>query len=756
MTQQRQMEKNEALDNIFALLGRMDLSQALDALESFGAAHPELPIGTRLREIRSDYRLMLDYWGRGYKDEHRERVYSDMIIAAYRLAADTYLGYTLAHSPYLLGISQKVRSAGRDWALASVRAQLEDFVSGVALLSLEPEHVRLKKKEALYAGHQQFLSDFFDYLLTSSQWTDSTAEAITQMLLSPTVDSIDQQLIVSAVMLGCMNVFDINKFKTLLAVYSHSTDQPLRQRALVGWVLALGYGMHTVFPEERKMVDGLLADEAVRKELAELQVQLLYCVSAENDTQTIQREIMPGLLKHGGLTITPNGIEENDGGSLEDILHPEAVERDMEKVEQSFRRMVDMQKAGADIYFGGFSQMKRFPFFDSMSNWFVPFYVDHPAISSAYGSIAESKMVRNIVDHMPFCDSDKYSFVIAFKRVADRIPQNIREMLAGGNVAGMEMVGSEEQSTPAYIRRIYLQDLYRFFRLFPSRSLFYNPFAGGDRDGDGNYLFFANSIFKGSKLESCFGDVVASLMKRRMTAGAIKVLRNWSAEGRDFQFCMAAGNIQLGRFGSKPASDLPPALLCFEMATQLHPDSEQAASGKARALFYMEEYEDALAEFRRLAERFPGRKGYELNMTVCMVNLGQCEEALKHLYKMSYENPDDVRISRVLARALVGVGEYAKADKIYEGLAKGADVQAGDLLNRGLCAWLAGRMADAAMCFADYSRALGDAGSIGKCRANFMENVVARESELLASHGVTHIDIQLMCDLTCDFIFRAR
>lgn len=123
---------------------------------------------------------------------------------------------------------------------------------------------------------------------------------------------------------------------------------------------------------------------------------------------------------------------------------------------------------------------------------------------------------------------------------------------------------------------------------------------------------------------------------------------------------------------------------------------------------------------------------------------------------MNYEAPDDVRVSRVLARALVGVGEYAKADKIYVELTKGTDAQAGDLLNRGLCAWLAGRMADAAMCFADYSKALGDDGSTGKCRANFMENVVARESDLLANHGVTHTDIQLMCDLTCDFIFRAR
>lgn len=35
--------------------------------------------------------------------------------------------------------------------------------------------------------------------------------------------------------------------------------------------------------------------------------------------------------------------------------------------------MMDMREKGVDIYFSGFSQMKRFPFFSSLVNWFVPF-----------------------------------------------------------------------------------------------------------------------------------------------------------------------------------------------------------------------------------------------------------------------------------------------------------------------------------------------------------------------------------------------
>ena len=72
---------------------------------------------------------------------------------------------------------------------------------------------------------------------------------------------------------------------------------------------------------------------------------------------------------------------------MEDILHPGASEERMEKLEATYRRMMDMQKQGADIYFGGFSQMKRFPFFYDISNWLVPFYIQHPTCSATTTNI---------------------------------------------------------------------------------------------------------------------------------------------------------------------------------------------------------------------------------------------------------------------------------------------------------------------------------------------------------------------------------
>lgn len=65
-------------------------------------------------------------------------------------------------------------------------------------------------------------------------------------------------------------------------------------------------------------------------------------------------------------------IEEKPDDKMRDILNPEADDEDAEKVEDTVHKVADMQKNGTDIYFGGFSHMKRFSFFNAAANWFLP------------------------------------------------------------------------------------------------------------------------------------------------------------------------------------------------------------------------------------------------------------------------------------------------------------------------------------------------------------------------------------------------
>lgn len=82
--------------------------------------------------------------------------------------------------------------------------------------------------------------------------------------------------------------------------------------------------------------------------------------------------------------------------------------------------------------------------------------------------------------------------MFAIASIFDRLPADAQEMLKGGNASLPENMTAETDS-PAYMRRMYLQDLYRFFKLFPNHNDFRNPFGKTAKDGVADCLFIANA-----------------------------------------------------------------------------------------------------------------------------------------------------------------------------------------------------------------------------------------------------------------------
>ena len=733
------MIDNELRD-ILVSVSQRKLGQALRRTENYLLTHPRQRDMDRLQVLKSDYGLMADYWQRGYPDPARKEVYDQLLRRLYELVTDMNITFRIRNTAYIMSIYSRARNNRKNWSISSLRQDMESYTSDVALLELEPVHTRQEKSRQLHEQHQRLMCDLFDYIWTSHSWRENMEQAFRDILLSPTIDSRDQQLIVSAVMLSAMNAFDICKFRLLTDVYRQSSDEQVRQRALVGWVLSMNRLGGQLFIEERQLIAQLVADEQCRRELKELQMQMVYCMNAESDNQKIQSEIMPDILKNSNFRITRNGIEEKEEDPMDDILHPEASEQAIERVEESFRKMMDMQKQGSDIYFGGFSQMKRFPFFNDICNWFIPFYIDHPALGSVAEKLRNNKFLQGMMQNGPFCNSDKYSFMIAFDQVLNRIPQSMREMMERGEAVMENNVGNLEQQTPAYIRRMYLQDLYRFFRLHPQRSDFSNPFASDDSDRSCN-PFVGNPLLHGLGLEELLADVAAFLMKHKMTAEASYVLENYSVELRDYSFYMMVGRVltQHPDYSLNYSGPILTAEECFERATILQPKSERALLGYARALFAENMYEEAAEAYDRLMLLNDENKSYQLNKAVCLTHLARYEEAEKLLYRLNYNYPDDVNVNRVLAWTLVGDGKYPQAVKLYDQLLAFEHPAADDLLNYGYCLWFSGEVVSAVSMFRQFMDLQSDDFSI---EDEFMKV----EYDLIAAQGIDDTEIQLMLD----------
>ena len=733
------MKQNDELNEILELVLNRQLGKSIDALENYLLTHPRQVDMDALISLRDDYRLMADYWQRGFEDPQRETVYNQLLRRMYVITANIITNWQIAESPFMKALYLRPRKIRKDWSMRSVRAAMEDFVGSLAMLQLEKSNH--SQTTTLYQEHWQLMNDLFDYIVTSRQWRQQLADVFLDMLLSPTLSSNDQQMLVSAITLSSLQTFCPQKFRVLTEVYRQSTDERVRQRALVGWVFAVCCGDSAAWrliTDIDDTITSLFEDEQTRNELAELQMQLFYCTEADADTHTIQKEILPDIMNGSNIKMTRQGLVEMDEDSLDDILHPEAAEENMERMEKSMKRMVDMQRQGADIYFGGFSQMKRFPFFSQLSNWFVPFYSQHPDIYQIWNNARGNKFLKGVTRLSAFCDSDKYSFVLAFNQVLDRLPQSMLKMIEDGEATAMPMgseLADDQQETPAFIRRLYLQDLYRFFRLFTARSEFRNPFE--------HTLFFSHPLMNArhtvqGDLQSPHLSVARFLLKRRRYDDAVSVLANIPEElQHDFQYYMMMGTA----LQHSPHTSLPSPLICYRQALMLQPDNERAKAALARALFASKEYKEALDAYNALLEQQPEHRSYQLNAAVCLVNLHRSEEALKLLYKLNYLYPDDQSVNRVLGWALTLSGKYEQAEKMYCQLLAEENPQPADMLNNGYCLWLSGNIVTAISMFRQFISTQGDDGI--DIEKEFMHGT---EHELLLQHGITDTDIRLMLD----------
>lgn len=727
------MQKTELLQQIISDICHRRLGTSIDALENLLLSNPNQSDMEKLVGIKNDYQLMADYWQRGYDDPQRLEVYDQLLHRLYVLTTNIAIHEQLRSSAYMMGVYQRPRQIRRDWSLVSVKNQLEAYVADTAMMSLEPEQTQKNQLLSLNQQHQQLLNDLFDYILTSRLWSESLSDAFNDILLSPTIDINDQLLIVSAITLSAMNAFGINKFKVLTDVYRQATDICLRQRALVGWVLVLDEQKSALYPEMVETVRQICQDKQCCSELTELQMQLYYCMDTENDRRTIDEEIMPNLINGSRIQVTQHGLVEMDEDTLEDILHPEEAERAMDKMEESMNRMFDMQKNGSDIYFGGFSQMKRFPFFNDISNWFMPFTPSHPLISPIWNPSKGRTFLHGIAKMKNLCDGDKYSFVLAFEKVRSGLPESVIKMMDEGEASFMLLAGEAynkpQHQTPALVRRSYLQSMYRFYRLFSQRGAFPCPFDSSER-----YLFFANSLFVDTPLEDRMMEVASFLMKRRRYEDVEKVIVHVPERCRDYQYYMVAGSM----LQHLPFSALSTSTEMYRKAMELKPGDQKAMAAFARVSFGAGRYQTAVEIYGELLEQQPDSRNYMLNVAICLSNLERYEEAEKYLFKLNYLYPEDEQVSRALAWVLTLQNKLEQAQKLYAQLLAVDHPVPVDLLDYGYCLWFAGDIANAIIAFQQFLMAQDD--------EHFSMETEFTETEyaLLQQHHIHDVEIQLM------------
>ncbi len=698
-------EKMETLHAIYESINNNMLGTAIKLTRQLVANDRRLLNDSELILIEADYGRMLEYMQRNQQGKDCEQVYASLLSRLYHFVSTLHTKHK-NHNVVFFS-NAKGKALPNDADMAWVACCL---------------------KEA--GEHQRLVEQVFNTIVASSLWTDDERTYYEALLLSEQVALRDRQTLVSAVTLAVMNTMDTNKFFCLVNIYRSTNHEALRQRALVGWVFALAADVR-IQPEIEAIVANIFKGDdkdLIVSELVEMQKQMIFCTMSEDVSDTIKKDIIPDLMQNN-INITRFGFAEKEDDPLADILDPSAEERQMDKVEETFNRIMDMQRAGSDIYFGGFSQMKRFPFFYKLSNWFCPFYSDHPDLQLTREKIGNAACLDNIGENGPFCDSDKYSFALSLASVVDSMPPYVRDMLSSREMFG-PIADSNDKQTPTFLRRMILQDMYRFFRLYPDSRALVNPFD------EQRLVFIADEMFDSTPLPEQYEEIAAFAIKQRSKPALTTLMRRFYYDD-DPKNLMFHAVYELD-FMKDP--EMATKYLCA--LCDMEPDNKRALRLLARAYVECEYYADALDCYEDLLNIDPNNPAIMLNHCVLLSKTQKYDEAVAQLYKLNFENPESLPVRRVLAWSLMGQDKLTQAWREYDYIHNSQDAKAGAWQHAGYCQWFLGCNEQAVTLFKHFLERNRKDGIAADITEEF-----AKDQYFISAHNISNVESYMMIDL---------
>ena len=239
------------------------------------------------------------------------------------------------------GIFKDLKKQGEAIDIKEVKPTLEKFVSREAMLFLNHDLSKEEQDQAsarLYQEWEEYREKIFDRFVSSGYWNDEERAVVKDTILSPTVDSLTSQLLVSALTLSAATVFDMGKFTLLYDIYRLADDDEVKVRALLGWLLvSTNCGCYEQQPDFRSFAEQLTEDckndSDLLAEIIKAQKMLAVTVFSEQKSIDYTNDIMSSLSKRflGDLKDKVANLLEAD----EDMQNIFGIEDDEETSEES-------------------------------------------------------------------------------------------------------------------------------------------------------------------------------------------------------------------------------------------------------------------------------------------------------------------------------------------------------------------------------------------------------------------------------------
>ena len=603
-----------------------------------------------------------------------------------------------------LGVFKDLKKQGEEIDIKEVKPTLEKFVSREAMLFLNHDLSKEEQDQAsatLYQEWEEYREKIFDRFVSSGYWNDEERAVVKDTILSPTVDSLTSQLLVSAITLSAATVFDMGKFTLLYDIYRLADDDEVKVRALLGWLLvSMNSSCYKQHPDFRSFAEQLTEDckndSDLLAEIIKAQKMLAVTVFSEQKSIDYTNDIMSSLSKRflGELKNKVANLLDAD----EDMRNLFEIDEDEEtSEEESPIRSVDintdedgipnldvdmesplsmdeMMDKGIDILLPQFKMLRdQTEFFTHLYNWFMPFYLKNPHITEALGFVDEKrKFCKAFCSTARSCPADAYSLANLIVSHPNEIPENIVDCYDdpedegdGSEPADEEEIVNEFFKEPGEhrakrIRINYIRNLLRFSKFYTAKDEIFNILDELDDDKPA-YAVLAGPLFQDEFFDKYRMAIARYSFRREFPDMVDVMLEGVPCDTLEMHFMKGWVCMQ-----KEDDHSLRMAVDHFKKMLKMQPDMKPVYLQLGicyRKLCQVNEYLENFDKLMEFKDSFSEEELFELKLEKLkfIVMNNRLEEAMPLAYELDYTHPESQMAGALLTQLLIKIGgEHAE------------------------------------------------------------------------------------------------
>lgn len=652
-------EIKQTSSEIKILLKQERISEAIARFKPMLNNIADLTLRDRYDHIKSTYGYMLKYLSDGFDDPKRDDIVRQVYHDIYSLLDECVMRLSTSTSTELFYVR---RATVASLSLQEIMQQYMAMLNKLELLNNVEEQYRNTIAIAqVKQDSEQLSANLFNKVWCTVPMGSEDANTLKNSLDDNKIPQHFKVLIVSALFLSLIKFYDEEKIKLLLHTYYNNTSNEVQLRSLTCAIIVL-YLNRTRIGKTSTIKSALnLAAESPHfsDDVFAIVNRLIRTKNTDNITRKLKDDLMPNIMK-----MSPDLMNKfKEKGHSVDATDLEANPEwqawlENSGVTQKIEELNKIQTEGGDVYISTFANLKSYPFFNTISNWFLPFYSGHTQIST--DATASDLKLFELIEMAPYlCDSDKYSLVFSIARIPEAQRQAMSSQFDMHNADIKEL--NTSQLNPDIKSRdlsinCFVQDLYRFFKLFSRRADFVNIF---DTAMDFTALPYIDSYIE----DKMHLTVIAEFyLANGFYDDAIKYYQFMLDR---FQDCEAHVYQKLG-FAHQNLGQHAKAIAYYKKYDLIHDHDVWNLKHIATCYRVLKNYEQALLYFKRAEAISPNQANLCLSIGHCLLFQDNIDEALQYYYKVDYLSPGKHKAWRPIAWCSFLRYDYAQAQKYYE------------------------------------------------------------------------------------------